>query len=100
MIFRIRLLGIIAVLVALALSLHQIIRYPIVGWQWEQMLQLGHHESTALILISVAVLLFYCSFKFRGRKTKNKKGQNGDALTKEEVMKRCQRVKEIYLREY
>ena len=100
MIFLLRFLGIVAVLVAITLTLDQIIRYPIVGWQWGQMLKFGHHESTALILIFVSALLFYCSFRLRGRKTKNKKEQNGSTLTKEEVIKRCQRAKEIYQKGY
>jgi len=100
MIFLLRFLGIVAVLVAITLTLQQIIRYPIVGWQWEQMLQFGYHESTALFLAVLAAVSFVCSSKLKRKKMKDGKGKNDGFLSKEEVTRRCQRIKEICQKEY
>jgi len=99
MIFLLRFLGIVAVLVAITLTLQQIIRYPIVGWQWEQMLQFGYHESTALFLAVLAAVSFVCA-QIKKKKMKDGKGKNDGFLSKEEVTRRCQRIKEICQKEY
>ncbi len=100
MLFLLRFSGIVVLLTAIWLTLDQIIRFPIVGWQWEQMLRFGHHESTALFLAVLAAVSFVCSSKLKRKKMKDGKGKNDGFLSKEEVTRRCQRIKEICQKEY
>jgi len=93
MVFLLRFSGIVTVLVAIWLTLDQIIHYPIVGWQWEQMLQFGHHESAALLLSIVVVLLFWYSFRLKRKKENSKKGEKEEVIDRKEVIERCRRIR-------
>lgn len=66
--FSMRFLGIVAIFIAVWAIQDQVVPG---WWRWDQALQLSHHESTALMLLIIAPVLFWFSFGLRRRKEKH-----------------------------
>ncbi len=56
-----RIAAVSLICIAVGIALHQIIAYG--GWEWNDMLSLFHHESTAWVTALAGVILGLLSFK-------------------------------------